>query len=88
MKCEPYGTLDLSQTNCKTFMPIECFTSAFSIHILPHNQQTCFYCMNCTHIHLKIPVVKKSTTIKYIDSKPFNVHKNHHKMKTFDIPSH
>jgi hypothetical protein len=27
--------------------------------------------MNYTHIHLKIPMVKKSTTIKYIASKPF-----------------
>ncbi len=52
-------------------MPTKCFTSAISIHILPHNQQTCFYCMNYTHIHLKILVVKTSTTIKCIDSKPF-----------------
>jgi hypothetical protein len=47
------------------------FSFLISIHILLHNQQTYFYCMNYIHIHLRIIVVKKTTTIKYIDSLPF-----------------
>jgi hypothetical protein len=50
----------------------KCFTSATSIHILPYNQhespiEVAFTC-------LYIPVVQKSTTIKYINSKPPHTH--------------
>jgi hypothetical protein len=69
MKCEPYGALNLNQKNVECLglqnvlqMQLQ-FVSSLIITKLVSPIEAALTC-------LQIPMVQKSTTIKYIDSKP------------------
>ncbi len=73
MKCEPYGALNLNQKNVKCLglqiisqMQLQ-FVSSLIITKLASTTKVALTC-------LQILVVQKCITIKYIDSKPLDMH--------------
>jgi hypothetical protein len=73
MKCEPQGTIKLDDVNARslglvnaTFSQLQLISTTITTkHVSPF--EATFSC-------LQIPIISKSVGVKYVDSKPANLH--------------